>query len=101
MVMLHFKVQSIQPYVWIILLQRAIAQFYFAHPNATWERGSNEYVNGLIRQYFTKKQSFENITDDEPELVMNLLNNRPRKLLDFKTPIEVFLEQPVALITLI
>jgi len=74
-------------------------EFYFAHPNAAWERGSNENVNGLIRQYFPKKQSFDNITDDETELVVNLLNNRPRKCLDFKTPIEVFLEQSVALNT--
>jgi IS30 family transposase len=73
--------------------------FYFAHPNAAWERGSNENVNGLIRQYFPKKQSFENITNDKTELVSSLLNNRPRKCLDFKTPIEVFLEQSVALNT--
>ena len=75
------------------------AEFYFAHPNAAWERGSNENVNGLIRQYFPKKQSFVNITNDETELVTNLLNFRPRKCLDFKTPIEVFLELSVALNT--
>jgi len=74
-------------------------EFYFAHPNAAWERGSNENVNGLIRQYFPKKQSFVNITNDETELVTNLLNFRPRKCLDFKTPIEVFLELSVALNT--
>lgn len=73
--------------------------FYFAHPNAAWERGSNENANGLLRQYFPKKQSFDNITDEDTELVMYLLNNRPRKCLDFKTPIEVFLEQSVALTT--
>jgi len=73
--------------------------FYFAHPNAAWERGSNENVNGLIRQYFPKKKSFENIRNEETELVSSLLNNRPRKCLDFKTPIEVFLEQSVALST--
>ena len=75
------------------------ADFYFAHPNAAWERGSNENAIGLVRQYFPKKQSFDHITHEDTELVMNLLNNRPRKCLDFKTPIEVFLEQSVALNT--
>ena len=74
-------------------------EFYFAHPNAAWERGSNENANGLIRQYFPKKQSFDNITNEDTDLVMCLLNNRPRKCLDFKSPIEVFLEQSVALNT--
>ncbi|MGB6423613.1 MAG: IS30 family transposase [Anaerolineales bacterium] len=74
-------------------------EFYFAHPNAAWERGSNENANGLIRQYFPKKQSFDNITNEDTELVMYLLNNRPRKCLDFNTPIEVFLELSVALDT--
>jgi IS30 family transposase len=46
--------------------------------------------NGLIRQYFTKGSSFENITDDEIEAVMNKLNHRPRKTLNFKTPHKVF-----------
>lgn len=73
--------------------------FYFAHPNAAWERGSNENAIGLVRQYFPKKQSFDHITHEDTELVMNLLNNRPRKCLDFKTPIEVFSEQSVALNT--
>ncbi len=71
--------------------------FYFAHPNAAWERGSNENAIGLVRQYFPKKQSFDNITNEDTDLVMNLLNNRPRKCLNFKTPIEVFIEQSVAL----
>jgi IS30 family transposase len=73
------------------------ADFYFAHPNAAWQRGSSENVNGLVRQYFPKKRSFENIDECEVEYVMYLLNCRPRKCLDFKTPIEVFLEHSVAL----
>jgi len=71
--------------------------FYFAHPNAAWERGSNENAIGLVRQYFPKKQSFDNIFPEDTELVTNLLNSRPRKCLDFKTPVEVFLENSVAL----
>jgi IS30 family transposase len=81
------------------IAEKLIADFYFAHPNAAWERGSNENAIGLVRQYFPKKQSFDHITNEDTELVTNLLNNRPRKCLDFKTPIEVFLEQSVALNT--
>lgn len=66
------------------------ADVYFAHPYSSWERGLNENTNGLIRQYFTKGSSFENITDDEVEAVMHKLNHRPRKTLNFKTPHELF-----------
>ena len=66
------------------------ANVYFAHPYCSWERGLNENTNGLIRQYFTKGSSFENITDDEVEAVMYKLNHRPRKTLKFKTPHTVF-----------
>ena len=66
------------------------ADVYFAHPYHSWERGLNENTNGLIRQYFTKGSSFENKTDDEVEAVMNKLNHRPRKTLNFKTPHKVF-----------
>jgi IS30 family transposase len=66
------------------------ANVYFAHPYCSWERGLNENTNGLIRQYFTKGSRFENITDDEVEVVMNKLNHRPRKTLKFKTPHTVF-----------
>jgi len=71
--------------------------FFFAHPYAAWERGSNENMNGLIRQYFPKGCDFTTITDEEIEFVMSRLNNRPRKCLGFKTPFEVFYKQPVAL----
>ena len=81
------------------IAEKLNANFYFAHPNAAWERGSNENAVGLVRQYFPKKQSFDPITNDDTELVMDLLNNRPRKCLDFKSPIEVFLELSVALDT--
>jgi IS30 family transposase len=79
------------------IAEKLNANFYFAHPNTAWERGSNENINGLIRQYFPKMHSFENITNEHTELVMNLLNNRPRKCLDFRTPFEIFLEHSVAL----
>jgi IS30 family transposase len=73
------------------------ADFYFAHPQAAWERGSNENMNGLLRQYFPKERDFSTLSQEELEFAMLRLNHRPRKCLDFKTPIEVFLEQSVAL----
>ena len=76
---------------------------YFAHPYSSWERGLNENTNGLIRQYFKKGSSFEKITTTEIRRVMEKLNNRPRKALDFFTPSEVYLKETklkqVALVT--
>jgi len=63
---------------------------YFARPFASWERGSNENFNGLLRQYVPKKRSMESITDEEIRMIENRLNNRPRKRLGFRTPSEVF-----------
>lgn len=65
------------------------ADIYFAHPYASWERGSNENTNGLIRQYFPKKHDFATITDEDVAQAMRRLNHRPRKRLRFKTPFEV------------
>lgn len=69
------------------------ADFFFAHPYASWERGANENMNGLIRQFFPKKMAFESITLGDIELAMHRLNHRPRKCLGFKTPHEVFMKQ--------
>ncbi|MEJ2033851.1 MAG: IS30 family transposase [Deltaproteobacteria bacterium] len=75
------------------------ADFYFAHPYASWERGLNENTNGLIRQYFPKNRDFSTITEQEIKMVINKLNNRPRKCLGMKTPNQVFsgIYPPVAL----
>ena len=64
--------------------------FFFAKPYHSWQRGLNEHTNGLIRQYFPKGTSFDSITNEDIARVEYLLNNRPRKILNFKTPIEVF-----------
>lgn len=69
------------------------ALFFFAHPYRSWERGTNENTNGLIRQYFPKSLSFENITQADCQAVMDKLNNRPRKVLGFQTPAEVLFSQ--------
>jgi len=75
--------------------------FYFAHTYSSWERGTNENTNGLIRQYFPKNRDFRSITDKELIHAMRRLNNRPRKRLGFKTPNQVFfgMESTVALTT--
>lgn len=67
-------------------------QWYFAHPYSSWERGTNENTNGLIRWYFPKGTDFGRITDETIQAVENALNNRPRKRLGWKTPLEVFNE---------
>ena len=63
---------------------------YFAHPYSAWERGTNENTNGLIRDYFPKKTDFDKITEEELRQVEELLNNRPRKRLGWKSPLQVF-----------
>jgi IS30 family transposase len=71
--------------------------FFFAHPYAAWERGSNENMNGLIRQYIPKNRDLSSVTHEELLQIMNKLNHRPRKCLDFFSPFEVFYKHPVAL----
>jgi IS30 family transposase len=64
-------------------------EVYFAHPHSPWERGTNENTNGLLREYFPKSTE---ITDDQTylNLVACELNNRPRRILGYRTPAEVF-----------
>lgn len=63
---------------------------YFAHPYHSWERGCNENFNGLLRQFFPKKSSFAKIEQEDIKKAVKLINNRPRKRLNYKTPAEVF-----------
>lgn len=62
---------------------------YFANPHAPWERGANENTNGLLRDFFPKGADFRKITHARLAHVQQMLNNRPRKCLDYRTPIEV------------
>jgi len=67
------------------------AQSYFADPYCSWQRGSNENLNGLVRQYYPKKTTdFTKVTDEEVASVEALLNTRPRKRLDWMSPVQVF-----------
>ncbi len=66
---------------------------YFAFPYHSWERGCNENANGLLRQFFPKKSSFANINQKDIDKTCRLINNRPRKRLNYLTPYEVFYEK--------
>jgi IS30 family transposase len=81
------------------IAQQLKADFYFAHPYSSWERGLNENTNGLVRQYFPKKSEFSKITDKQINQVVTRLNNRPRKTLGYKTPNEVFFKQSLVALT--
>lgn len=71
------------------LVSKALkAEFYFANPYHSWERGANENYNRLLRQYFPKKTSFEHISNEKLRDVQNKLNNRERKRLGFISPIK-------------
>ena len=66
--------------------------FYFARPYHSWERGSNENANGLIRQYLPKGVSMTGLTQHQCNAIARTLNTRPRKRLGFRTPLECFNE---------
>lgn len=66
------------------------ARCYFAHPYHSWERGTNENTNGLIRDYFPKGTDFRTISDEEIAFVERELNERPRKRHGFKSPLAVW-----------
>lgn len=73
---------------------------FFANPYHSWERGLNEHTNGLIRQFFPKSTNFKIVKKEDFQTVVDLINHRPRKSLDYRTPYEVFFSsssEPVAL----
>lgn len=63
---------------------------YFADPYSSWQRGTNEYHNGLLRRYFPKKTNLTEVTQEELDEILWEINNRPRKVLKYQTPLEVF-----------
>ena len=69
---------------------------YFAEPHKPWQRGTNENTNDIVRFFFPKGFDFRTVTDEDIQFVEDLINNRPRKCLGWKTPAEI-LEESVAL----
>ena len=70
--------------------QKLFSPFFFADAYASWQRGTNENTNGLIREFLPKGCDFRQVCDDEMQAIEDKLNNRPRKRLGFKTPNQVF-----------
>jgi len=75
-----------------IVAKKLKCDYYFCHPYSSWERGLNENINGLVRQYIPKGSSFEHLTKKDIQKIENRLNHRPRKSLGWRTPYEVFHE---------
>ena len=69
---------------------KLMLRVYFAKPYASWERGTNENTNGLLRRYFPKGTDFLMVADSELAKAVKILNHRPRKCLNYRTPFEVF-----------
>ncbi len=67
-------------------------QVYFTHPYSPWERPKNENTNGLLRQYFPKRTDLSVISKDRLQFVQDELNERPRRTLDYRSPMEIFNE---------
>lgn len=72
-----------------LLTKRTKMPVYFAHPYSSWERGTNENTNGLIRRVFKKKTDFSKVTPEQLKELQQRLNDRPRKVLNYKTPNEI------------
>jgi transposase, IS30 family len=70
--------------------QKLNIPIYFAFPYHSWERGTNENTNGLLRQYYPKKSPFQDIKQKDLDKIVKLINSRPRKVLNYLTPQEVF-----------
>ena len=67
--------------------------FYFAHPYSSWERGLSEHTNGLVRQYIPKEIDFKDVTNEEVRQIQYKINNRPRKVLKFEKPKDMFYQK--------
>ncbi|MDI6783773.1 MAG: IS30 family transposase [bacterium] len=73
-----------------LFTRKTKVRVYFAHPGSPWERGTNENTNGLVRQFFPKGTDFNKVSRRKIKYVQHLLNGRPRKVLNWQIPYEVF-----------
>ena len=71
------------------ITQNTGMKIFFAHPYSSWERGTNENTNGLIRRYLPKGTDFNQIDEKLLMTIQEKRNNRPRKIIGFKTPQEI------------
>jgi len=76
-----------------IISEKLNSDSYFCEPYHSWEKGSVEQVNGLIGRYLPKGTNFSTLTNHDINRIEKLINNRPRKCLNYKTPFEVFREE--------
>lgn len=67
--------------------------FYFATPGCPWERGTNENTNGVLRRYFPKSTNFKTVTQEQLDIIAKYINMRPRKVLDYRSPMELFTKE--------
>ncbi|MBK5244221.1 MAG: IS30 family transposase [Eubacteriaceae bacterium] len=72
-----------------LITRKTGMKIYFAHPYSSWERGTNENTNGLIRRYLPKGTNFNEIDKKRLQIIQEKLNNRPRKIIGYKTPKEI------------
>ncbi len=72
------------------ITQKLCIPIYFAEPYKSWQRGSNEHANGMMRRFFPKGTNFDDVSDEQIQEVVDYLNNRPRKILGYQTPKQVF-----------
>ena len=72
-----------------IITKNTGMKIYFAHPYSSWERGANENTNRLIRRYLPKETNFNEIDLKQLQVIQEKLNNRPRKIIGYKTPKEM------------
>ena len=65
-------------------------EFYFPPPHHPWQRGTNENTNGLLREFFPKSYDFDKLSDKDLQVVVDQLNQRPKKYLGYRTPWEIY-----------
>ena len=81
-----------------LMEKERITRIYYAHPYSSWERGSNENWNGMVRRFFPKGTSFDDVQEEDLRRVQNMINNLPRKMFNYKSSREMFSQELQTLI---